>query len=212
MLAGGLRTRRRWAAPPAGRAAAVIVTTATLALLVAACGASQPASGTSGSTHAATASTSRAVAFTRCMRSHGVSDYPDPNATNSGPGTNGLPKVNLQTLGISSSRVDAAEGACRRLLPNGAQLSRTASRSILSRLVVFARCMRSHRVSEWPDPTRTLGSFPGAPHFGFDLQGIPSLEAGASGPFGPRINTAIGQCLHREHLTSVQVPWGAWQR
>jgi hypothetical protein len=192
--------------------AAVIVATTTVALLVAACGASQPTSGTSGSTHAATAPTSQAVAFTRCMRSHGVSDYPDPNATNSGPGTDGLPKVNLQALGVSSSRIDAAERACQRTLPNGAQVSRTASRSILGRLVVFARCMRSQRVSDWPDPTRTLGSFPGSPRFGFNLQGIPSLEAGASGSFGPRINTAIGRCLHREHLTSVQVPWGSWQR
>jgi hypothetical protein len=146
------------------------------------------------------------------MRSHGVSDYPDPNSTNSGPATNGLPKVNLQALGVSSSRVDAAERACQRMLPNGAQLSPTASRSILPKLVVFARCMRAHRVSAWPDPTRTLGSFPGAPRFGFDLQGIPSLEAGASGSFGPRIHTAIGRCLRLQHLTSVQVPWGAWQR
>ena len=190
----------------------MIVTTTTLAVLVAACGASQPTTATSGSIHAATASTSRAVAFTRCMRSHGVSDYPDPNATNSGPGTDGLPKVNLQALGVSSSQIDAAEKACQRMLPNGAQLSRAASRSVPTRLVRFADCMRSQGVKDWPDPTRTLGSFPGSPRFGFDLQGIPSLEAGASGPFAPRINTAIGRCLHREHLTSAQVPWGAWQR
>jgi hypothetical protein len=190
----------------------VIVTTSGVALLAASCGATQPTSGAIGSTNAATTPTSRAVAFTRCMRSHGVSDYPDPNSTNSGPGTNGLPKVNLQALGVSSSRVDAAERACQRMLPNGAQLSRTTSRSILTKLVVFARCMRAHRVSAWPDPTHTLGSFPGAPPFGFDLQGIPGLEAGASGSFGPRISTAIGRCLRLQHLTSVQVPWGAWQR
>lgn len=199
-------------AQPGRPIAAVILTTTTLALLLAACGVSQPTSGTSDLTLAVTAPTSRAVAFTRCMRSHGVSDYPDPNSSNSGPGTNGLPKVNLQALGVSSSRIDAAESACQRMLPDGAQVSRTASRSILARLVVFARCMRSHRVSDWPDPTRTLGGFPGSPRFGFNLQGIPSLEAGASGSFGPRINTAIGRCLHRQHLTSAQVPWGSWQR
>jgi hypothetical protein len=190
----------------------MIITTTTLALLVAGCGGSQPTSGTTGSTTAAASPNSQAVAFTSCMRSHGVSNYPDPNSSNSSPGTDGLPKVNLQALGVSSSQVDAAERACQRMLPNGAQLSRTTSRLILSRLVHFARCMRSHGVSSWPDPTRTLGSFPGSPRFGFNLQGIHGLEAGASGSFGPQINTAIDQCLHLEHLTNVQVPWGAWQR
>lgn len=195
-------------APTAG----AIVTATTLALFLAACGASQATTGTSGSTHAATAQTSSAVGFTRCMRAHGVSDYPDPNSSNSGPGTNGLPKVNLQALGVSSSRIDVAERACQRMLPNGAQVSRAATRSILGRLVAFGRCMRSQRVSDWPDPTHTLGGFPGSPRFGFNLQGIPSLEAGASGSFGSRINTAIGRCLHRQHLSSAQVPWGSWQR
>jgi hypothetical protein len=203
----------RWRPSPAARrTAAVLITTTTLALLVAACGASKTASGTSGSTSTATATISQAVTFTRCMRSHGVSNYPDPNARNSGPGTNGLPKVNLQALGVSSSLVDRAEGACQRVLPDGAQLSRHASRSILDRLVAFGRCMRFHGVSNWPDPTRTLGNFPGSPRYGFDLQGIQGLEAGASGSFGPRINTAIGHCLRLQHLTNSQVPWGAWQR
>ena len=115
------------------------------------------------------------------MRAHGVANYPDPNARNSGPGTNGLPKVNLQALGVSSSLVDEAEGACQRLLPNGAQLSRTTSRSILNRLVDFAHCMRSHGVSNWPDPTRTLGNFPGSPRHGFDLRGTQGLEGGCIG-------------------------------
>ena len=202
--------QRAW--PATTRVAAAIIITTTLALLVAACDAGKPASGNSGLTSTTTAAISQAVAFARCMRSHGVSNYPDPNARNSGPGTNGLPKVDLQVLGVSSSQVNAAESACHRMLPNGAQLSRTTSRSILNRLVAFAHCVRLHGVSNWPDPTHTLGSFPGAPRYGFDLQGIQGLEAGASGSFGPRISTAIGQCLHLQHLRSVQVPWGSWQR
>jgi hypothetical protein len=170
--------RLRKAALPAGRAAAVIATTTTLALLVAACGASQPTSRTSGSANTATAPISQAVAFTRCMRSHGVSNYPDPNSRNSSPSTDGLPKVNLQALGASSSQVDTAERACQRTLPIGAQVSRTATALIVNRLTDFARCMRSHSVSNWPDPTRTPGNFPGAPRFGFNLQGIHGLEAG----------------------------------
>jgi hypothetical protein len=187
----------------------MIIAITTLALVVAACGTGKPAV---GPTSTATAPTSQAVAFTRCMRSQGVSDYPDPNARNSGPGTSGLPKVNLQALGVSSSRIDTAEAACRHLLPNGAQVNRTTTQSILSRLTAFARCMRSHRVSDWPDPSRTLGNFPGAPRIGFDLAGIPSLEAGASGSFAPRINAVIGRCLRSQRLASVQVPWGAWPR
>jgi len=206
------RRRRAW--PPAPRTLAAVIATAGLCLLVAACG------GSSGSHLAQLSSTitasqapiSRALAFSRCMRAHSVSKYPDPNTSNSGPGTQGLPKVNLLALGVSSSRVDAAERACQRVHPSGAQVSHAASRQILSRLVDFARCMRFHGVSNWPDPSPTLASFPGAPPFGFDLQGIPSLEAGASGSFGPQINTAIGQCLDLQDLASVQVPWGSWQR
>lgn len=201
-------SRRGMVTAPARRAAAVTIAVNTLALLIAACGASKPP----GSPRATTKPTSPAVAFTRCMRSHGVSDYPDPTARNSSPGTNGLPKVNLRALGVSSSQVDAAERTCQRLLPNGAQVSRPTSRSILSSLTDFARCMRSHGVSDWPDASRTLGNFPGSPRFGFDLAGIPDLEAGASGSFVPRINALIGRCLRRQHLASVQVPWGAWTR
>ena len=195
---------------PRWRTAAVGITTTALALLIAPCGSSRPTAGTGRSTNTATAPASQAVVFTRCMRSHGVSNYPDPNNRNSSPESNGLPKVNLQALGVSSAQVDTAERACRRALPNGAQL--VASRSFLNRLVDFGRCMRSHGVSNWPDPTRTPGNFPGAPHFGFDLQGIPGLVAGVDGSFGPPISTAIGRCLHLEHLANSQVPWGSWQR
>lgn len=195
----------------AARLAAVTMATAGVVLSLAACGGSQPTNGSS-STGTVTSASSQALAFTRCMRSHGVSRYPDPTSANSGPGTQGLPKVNLQALGVSSSKVATAERACQGRLPTSAQLTRNSTRQILSRLVAFARCMRSGGVSNWPDPVHTLGSFPGSPPYGFDLQGLSGLEAGASGSFGPRISSVVGHCLHREHLASSQAPWGSWQR
>ena len=126
---------RAW--PPTTRIAAAIIITTTLALLVAACGAGKPASGTSGLTGTSTAAISQAVAFTRCMRSHGVLNFPDPN----GSGT--IPKVSSQQLGVSSTVFLTAQNHCRYLLPNGGSgPSQTQVQQIMSGMLKFARCMR----------------------------------------------------------------------
>jgi hypothetical protein len=52
----------------------------------------------------ASASSRSAVAYSACMRSHGVSKYPDP--TSGGE----LPKVGLQQLGISQLAVPVGPG------------------------------------------------------------------------------------------------------
>jgi hypothetical protein len=53
-----------------------------------------------------------AVAYSACMRSHGVPNYPDPGSDGN------LPKGNAQAFGVSNSQYQAAERACRHLLPN----------------------------------------------------------------------------------------------
>ena len=100
------RHRRAW--PPAARAAAAIAATAALALLAAACSSGSPSSG--GSTDAGGSANSRLVAYSQCMRSHGMPNFPDP--------TGGVPpKVTAQELGVSSSQLQAAQRACQSLLP-----------------------------------------------------------------------------------------------
>lgn len=153
-----------------------IIATAALALLAAAC--SSPSStnvGGSGSTASPTSSTST-VAYSQCMRSHGVPSYPDPGSGGA------LPKTSAQLLGVSSSTYQAAENACHHMLPTSTEsLSQQAQQCSLtgdcpSSLVqqmlaggrIFARCMRSHGVPNWPDPS-------------VDSQGRPFFHVSAAG-------------------------------
>lgn len=80
-----------------------------------------------------------------CMRSHGVSDFPDP-----GPGGG----FNLNGTGINpfSPAFEAAQEICNKLLPGGGP-PQQASEQQKDRLVAIAQCMRSHGVPGFPDPT-----------------------------------------------------------
>ncbi len=118
---------------------AVGIVAAGLALLAAACGGS-PAS------DVAQPAQTGAAAFSRCMRSHHVPAYPDP-----GPGGL-LPKKPLQQLGVSSSVFEAAQKACIHLVPNGGRPSSVEVQRYTAAMLKYARCMRTHGVSNMPDP------------------------------------------------------------
>ena len=123
-----------------------------------------------------------ALAFSHCMRSHGVAQFPDPESSGA------IPKVTLQQLGVDSSRFQTAEDACRSLLqPTDAEAQQT-----LSGMLDFAHCMRSHGVRNWPDPT--TGSDGEA---AFDLQG-------RIDPNTPQMDTTSGKCAHLLHPTPGQ--------
>ena len=64
------------------------------------------------------------LAYSSCVRSHGVPNFPDP--TSGG----GIPKETAQKLGVSQSQLEAAQSDCTRLLPAGGSLvGRTTKRS-----------------------------------------------------------------------------------
>jgi hypothetical protein len=108
-----------------------------------------------------------ALAFARCMRSHGVLNYPDPNAAG------GLAKVGPQQLGVSGSQFQAAEAACSSILPSSGQSSQAWDQQMMNDLWKFARCVRSHGVANWPDPlAESDPGQPGTPGFPRTLQGI----------------------------------------
>jgi hypothetical protein len=93
--------------------------TAGLALLAAAC-ASPSSTGPGGSSNAAMAAniqstnSEKTLAYSRCMRSHGVPNFPDPDSSGSLP-------ASAKQIGASNLRFDAAQTACRHLLPNSSQ-------------------------------------------------------------------------------------------
>jgi hypothetical protein len=160
------------------RCTPAIIATAGLALFVCGCG-----GGVSSTTTAASAPASGALAFSTCMRSHGLSSFPDPDSHGD------VPKNKVIPL-LSSPQFRVAQRTCQHLLPNqGAPTDTHAEvQAALTGMVRFAACMRSHGVQQWPDPTVDR-SHPGDPRPVFDLHS-------AVDPSAPRITSDVAQCQH----------------
>jgi hypothetical protein len=90
------------------------------------------------------------VAFANCMRSSGVPSFPDPQRV----GGAGLKLTIVQ--GDASPQFQAAMRTCHHLLPSGGAGSAESAQQTRTRVadgLSFARCMRGHGVSRFPDPT-----------------------------------------------------------
>jgi hypothetical protein len=175
------RPRRAW--PAAARTAAAIIAMAALALLAAACGGNPSSTGSSGSSNAGRSANSQVgINYANCMRSHGVPKYLDPSSSNEL--ADGLPKVSLQQLEVSSSQYQAAQNACAHLLPNNGQQTQAQSQQDLSAMRRYAQCMRSHGVPTWPDPT-----YDSAAGWGFDLTHVHGFD-----PNSTQIENKMDEC------------------
>jgi hypothetical protein len=87
------------------------------------------------------------VKYSACMQSHGVPDFPEPNAQ----GT--LTITTSPSLNPNSPLFQTAEADCDHLIPAGKGLSQARLQKMKSRLLALAACMRSHGVPNYPDPT-----------------------------------------------------------
>jgi hypothetical protein len=153
---------------------------AAAALLAAACSGSPSSTGSGGSPNAGGSTTSQLVAYTQCMRSHGVPDYPGP--TSGGQ----MPKITSgQQVGVSDSRLTAAQGACQDLWPYQAP-TQAQQRQQLTGDVKFAQCMRSHGLPDFPDPTNSDG------HVEFVI----SVSRDGFNPHSPQILAKAHECQH----------------
>jgi hypothetical protein len=151
-------TRKPAAGEPLGRTASpraltiATVVVALLSLLAAGCGGGGSpgvASIASSTTTATTTAESSALAYSGCMRAHGVPHFPDP----AGGGATTKQAAIRAFREVSDSQVLTAQTACRRLQPNGGQLSRAQLAQRLGDMLAFARCIRMHGVQSFPDPT-----------------------------------------------------------
>jgi hypothetical protein len=160
-------------------AAAAIIVTAGLALFAAACGGSKGGrvaelgSTTTQNTSnpsAATGKQNGPLGFSRCMRSNGVTKYPDPN------GRGQLAKESPQQLGVSSSQFQSAQSVCQHLLPNGGSGPNAAQlQQVKAQGLRFSQCVRGHGVPNFPDPSSD-GRIPDPATVGID-QGSPKFQA-----------------------------------
>jgi hypothetical protein len=154
------KTTRRWRARV--RRTGVLAVAAGLALVTAACsGGTSSAVGTAstGSTSSAgsTASTgtggaayvSDKLGFARCLRTHGVPNYPDPNAAGQEP-------PNSKQL-ISTPRGQAAVSACSYWGNRIHYDVAAQNQAVLAEYVRFAHCMRAAGLPNFPDPVYAEG-------------------------------------------------------
>ena len=130
---------------------AATIATVVLAVVAAGCGGGSPgaASGASSTTTAQNG----ALAFARCMRSHGVAGWPDP--TSAGV----FDKAKVRALGVSRSRLTSSSVTCSRLHPlDGPPEGQTITLADQADYLRAAACMRSHGFPGFPDPTFQDGS------------------------------------------------------
>ncbi len=144
----------------AGPLAAVL---AAVALSAAACGGTSPSPGVAqGGTPTPSASQSQqqgsggsqvsgngpgsglSVAFSACMRSHGIKNFPDPgpNGAISISGGNGVDP--------NSPQFQTAQRACQKLAPGGGSPAQQAQSK--AKAVRYSACMRTHGIKNFPDP------------------------------------------------------------
>ena len=128
------------------RPLAALAMVALLGVISAGCGSNaSPDTGaaTSSGTGANTKLTARdkAVKFAECIRAHGVSDFPDPNAKNDFE----------YGVSVSPAVWRQATTACKDLQPPGALSSKRTPKQ-QSASLRFARCIRDNGVKDFPDP------------------------------------------------------------
>ncbi|HEX3511984.1 MAG TPA: hypothetical protein VHT27_12885 [Solirubrobacteraceae bacterium] len=135
-----------------------IVTFAASWMFAAGCGSSAP--GVPTASNASTAPTAGgpqtkeqveadAIRFSGCMRSHGVPDFPEAASSPGGF------KHSLDPAKAHSPAFASAEAACRYLLPRGSGGSESPAQTQarVAALLSFTRCLRSHGVPKFPDPS-----------------------------------------------------------
>jgi hypothetical protein len=131
------------------------------AAMIAACGSNSPSGSASSGSAGAGASQTQAqqdgLSFARCMRSHGVSSFPDPSP-NGGAFNLSAPGINL-----SSPAFKTAQTACKDLEPVKHVPSQPPSAHAYARLLHWAKCMREHGISDLPDPKADPPPAPGSP-------------------------------------------------
>jgi hypothetical protein len=200
-MAHSIHTRRH--TPP--RARLLIATTllsVTLALAGCGGGSSSPgiahlspakgagstsSEGSGSSPESPTSFQQKEIVFAKCMRAHGVPNFPDP----SGGGFAVRGGFDPQ-----SPAVNAARAKCQQLLPPGPGLGPPPSRQTLARFLNIARCMRRHGVSDFPDPRTSAPPHPFASGIRelSDIEGVILLFPSSINQQSPVFTRAAATC------------------
>jgi hypothetical protein len=176
------------------RAAALAARLVSLAVLAAGCGGS-PKSGVAGvgstpqpsSSSAAQTPVADAVRFAECMRSNGVTKYPDPASS-------GRPQ-SLDQVDPGSPAFLTAYRSCRKYASNGVGVPPEPSPAELRFSLTFSRCVRKHGFPQFPDPLATVS-----------LQPTFTLGRGMYFPVNGTYQVQSPAFLHAAKACGVQLP------
>jgi hypothetical protein len=94
----------------------------------------------------------KVIAFSHCMRTHGVPEFPEPSE---GRVLFRSSNRNGHVTGINpqSAQFQAASKACAKLSPKGGKPPSPAEQAKLQeKALQFSQCMRTHGVPSFPDP------------------------------------------------------------
>jgi len=87
--------------------------------------------------------------FAECMRSHGITDFPDPSSGGGFifPASPGM---------IKSPQFQAAQEACQKYMPPGPGSGPPPSAQAMAQMLKISQCMRRHGISDFPDPRTSV--------------------------------------------------------
>lgn len=127
---------------------------AGVAVLGAGCGSAAPPANTGQGSNGPGASAYR---YADCMRSHGVSNFPNPRVSVDGDRVSVMQAVPASDA--AAPKFKSAQKACQGIIPApGSEPDQQGHRLAF---LAFARCMRAHGMSSFPDPN-AQGTITGA--------------------------------------------------
>ncbi len=162
------------------RRAAAGASIAGLAVIAAGCGSNGPSTTTGQSAQGSQQNgVSQAYAFSRCMRRHGLQNFPDPKVSvGQGHASVGIAVNPSET---SSPKFNSAQKACQGILPAPNSQGSHYDGPTKQVLLAFARCMRSKGIQAFPDPdAQGQLRLPAVTAAGVDIHSRQFLDAATS--------------------------------
>ena len=95
------------------------------------------------------------------MRSHGVSNFPDPSGSGGGLRLQVQKTPNSTSVNgveVNGPVFQSAMTACRSYLPNGGHPTAAQTAKAKAQALAMSRCMRTHGVPNFPDPQFQSGA------------------------------------------------------
>jgi hypothetical protein len=163
-------------------------------LAAGACATAIAACGSSADHPSATATSTRygrALEFVKCMRTHGLSNFPDPR-----PG-GGIQIPTGSGIDPFSPAFKTARSACARFLPGPLPGSQHPTAAEIAAARQTSECMRQHGVSEFPDPTLKPPPNPAAYSILQDRGGVILAVPSTIDPQSPAFVRAATACNFR---------------